>query len=286
MQAVKWMHTVRLGVLAGLVLVSNGVSAQTPPSSGGAQIQGPGQVVVAGTVPDEATRIAVITRLRELYGAERVVDQLSLGSVVAPPQWSQHVQKLLSPSLKQVSHGQLSVQGQTVDLKGEVGNEAVRQQLASEMAQSLNPTYTVRNGLRVAVQEQAVVDQALANRIRLHTSDGLQGLTGPDHVYDLILCNPPYVNSASMAALPAEYQAEPALALAGGDDGMDFIRSLLHDAPSRMREHAVLVLEIGNERDYFEAAFPTLEVVWLETSAGYDQVLLVTREALAMWQQH
>ena len=61
---------------------------------------------------------------------------------------------------------------------------------------------------------------------------------------------------------------------------MDFIRSLLHDAPSRMREHAVLVLEIGNERDYFEAAFPTLEVVWLETSAGYDQVLLVTREAL------
>ncbi len=165
MQAVKWMHTVRLGVLAGLVLVSNGVSAQTAPTAGGAQIQGPGQVVVAGTVPDEATRIAVITRLRELYGAERVVDQLSLGSVVAPPQWSQHVQKLLSPSLKQVSHGQLSVQGQTVDLKGEVGNEAVRQQLASEMAQSLNPTYTVRNGLRVAVQEQAVVDQALANRI-------------------------------------------------------------------------------------------------------------------------
>ena len=138
----------------------------------------------------------------------------------------------------------------------------------------------------LAVARINVDKHALTDRIRLHTSDGLQGLTGPDHVYDLILCNPPYVNSASMAALPAEYQAEPALALAGGDDGMDFIRSLLHDAPSRMREHAVLVLEIGNERDYFEAAFPTLEVVWLETSAGYDQVLLVTREALAMWQQH
>ena len=138
----------------------------------------------------------------------------------------------------------------------------------------------------LAVARINVDKHALADRITLHTSDGLQGLTGPDHVYDLILCNPPYVNSASMAALPAEYQAEPALALAGGDDGMDFIRSLLHDAPSRMREHAVLVLEIGNERDYFEAAFPTLEVVWLETSAGYDQVLLVTREALAMWQQH
>ena len=132
----------------------------------------------------------------------------------------------------------------------------------------------------LAVARINVEKHGLEDRIKPIESDGLQGLTGPDHVYDLILCNPPYVNSASMAALPAEYQAEPALALAGGDDGMDFIRCLLHEAPSRMREHAVLVLEIGNERDYFEAAFPALDVVWLETSAGYDQVLLVTREAL------
>jgi ribosomal protein L3 glutamine methyltransferase len=83
-----------------------------------------------------------------------------------------------------------------------------------------------------------------------------------------------------MAALPAEYRAEPELALAGGADGMDFIRQLFADAPSRMSDQAVLVLEIGNERDYFEAAFPQLEVVWLETSAGEDQVLLVTRTAL------
>ena len=78
----------------------------------------------------------------------------------------------------------------------------------------------------------------------------------------------------------AEYRAEPELALAGGPDGMDFVRQLFADAPSRMSERAVLVLEIGNERDYFEAAFPQLEVVWLETSAGEDQVLLVTRDAL------
>jgi ribosomal protein L3 glutamine methyltransferase len=84
-----------------------------------------------------------------------------------------------------------------------------------------------------------------------------------------------------MAALPAEYRAEPALALAGGADGMDFIRALLRDAPARMSEHAVLVLEIGNEQANFEAAFPQLEPVWLETSAGDDQVLLLTREALA-----
>ena len=117
----------------------------------------------------------------------------------------------------------------------------------------------------------------MAERVHLVVSDGLAAVTGP---YDLILCNPPYVNADSMATLPAEYRAEPTLALAGGADGMDFIRSLLRDAPKHMSENAVLVLEIGNERVHFEAAFPQLEVVWLETSAGEDQVLLVTRAAL------
>ena len=117
----------------------------------------------------------------------------------------------------------------------------------------------------------------LQDRITLKTSDGLSALPGP---YDLILCNPPYVNAQSMAALPAEYLAEPEMALAGGSDGMDFIRQLLRDAPSRLSEQGVLVLEIGNERPYFEAAFPDLPVFWLQTSAGDDQVLLVTREAL------
>ena len=129
----------------------------------------------------------------------------------------------------------------------------------------------------LAVARINVDKHDLAGRITLHTSDGLAALTGP---YDLILCNPPYVNSSSMAALPAEYQAEPVLALAGGTDGMDFIRQLLRDAPARMAEHAVMVLEIGNERAYFDAAFPTLEAIWLETSAGDDQVLLLTRAAI------
>ena len=129
----------------------------------------------------------------------------------------------------------------------------------------------------LAVARINVDKHDLAGRITLHTSDGLAALTGP---YDLILCNPPYVNASSMAALPAEYQAEPVLALAGGADGMDFIRQLLRDAPARMAEHAVMVLEIGNERAYFDAAFPTLEAIWLETSAGDDQVLLLTRAAI------
>jgi ribosomal protein L3 glutamine methyltransferase len=83
-----------------------------------------------------------------------------------------------------------------------------------------------------------------------------------------------------MDALPAEYRAEPELALAGGTDGMDFVRQLFKDAPARMSEQAVLVLEIGNEVDHFIAAFPELEVAWLATSAGEDQVLLITRQAL------
>ncbi len=117
----------------------------------------------------------------------------------------------------------------------------------------------------------------LQERMALVLSDGLDACAGP---WDLILCNPPYVNSQSMQALAPEYRAEPELALAGGADGMDFIRLLLRDAPTRMSRHGVLVLEIGHERAHFEAAFPHLEPVWLSTSAGDDQVLLLTTESL------
>lgn len=117
----------------------------------------------------------------------------------------------------------------------------------------------------------------LHDRIALVQSDGLAACPGP---WDLILCNPPYVNAQSMAALPAEYRAEPELALAGGEDGMDFVRALLRDAPHCLNPQGVLVLEIGNERAFFEAAFPWLEPVWLSTSAGDDQVLLLTREMI------
>jgi len=126
-----------------------------------------------------------------------------------------------------------------------------------------------------------VARHGLRERITLLHSNALQAVRGP---YDLILCNPPYVNAASMARLPAEYRAEPRIALdgntQGGADGMDFVRDLLRHAPSVLSEHGVLVLEIGNEREHFESAFAALEAVWLETSAGQDQVLLLTRDAL------
>jgi ribosomal protein L3 glutamine methyltransferase len=137
------------------------------------------------------------------------------------------------------------------------------------------------SGDALAVAAINVERHHLHDRVRLLQSDGLTGLT---QSYDLILCNPPYVNAESMAALPPEYLAEPAIALdgnqAGGLDGMDFVRTLLRDAPRVMNPGAVLVLEIGNERTFFETAFPTLQAIWLDTSAGEDQVLLLTRDAL------
>ncbi|MCB1995079.1 MAG: 50S ribosomal protein L3 N(5)-glutamine methyltransferase [Burkholderiaceae bacterium] len=133
----------------------------------------------------------------------------------------------------------------------------------------------------LAVAELNLQRHHLEERITLRQGDGLAAARG---AYDLVLCNPPYVNRASMAALPAEFRAEPALALdgnfAGGDDGMDFVRRLLGGAARHMTPQAVLVLEIGHERAHFEAAFPKLETVWLSTSAGEDQVLLLTRSAI------
>ena len=137
----------------------------------------------------------------------------------------------------------------------------------------------------LAVARINVDKHALADRIQLLASDGLSApelkAAGPFH---LILCNPPYVNADSMAALPQEYLAEPFMALdgnhAGSRDGMDFIRGLLAQATEHLAPGGVLVLEIGNERENFEAAFPQLEVVWLDTSAGDDQVLLISLDAL------
>ncbi|MGA8515699.1 MAG: 50S ribosomal protein L3 N(5)-glutamine methyltransferase [Burkholderiaceae bacterium] len=129
----------------------------------------------------------------------------------------------------------------------------------------------------LAVAQINIDKHQLGTRIKTIASDGLAQCTGP---YDLVLCNPPYVNSHSMATLPAEYLAEPQIALAGGADGMDFIRPLLRDLPDKMSAQGVLVLEIGNEREHFERAFPDLEPIWLETTAGEDQVLLLTKEDL------
>lgn len=125
----------------------------------------PGQVVITGTVPDDASKASVLGKLREVYGADKVVDQLSVGAVVMPPNWNAYVQKLVGPNLKLISRGQFKVDGNVVSMRGEVSNEAQKQQIASDVASALNPSYIVNNGLRVTTSDQGVLDQTLANRV-------------------------------------------------------------------------------------------------------------------------
>lgn len=169
-----------------LLLAACGFAACAAAVAAGADTPAPGKVVVSGTVPDEATRQAVLTRAREVFGVDRVVDQLGVGNLVAPPNWTSYLQRIISPDLKQVSRGQISVSGNVIDIKGEVGNEAVRQQIVSELSTRLNTTYTVRNGLRVGAAGQDQVDQALTNRtIEFETGNSTLTPTGRQ-VLDLL----------------------------------------------------------------------------------------------------
>jgi len=128
------------------------------------------------------------------------------------------------------------------------------------------------------VARRNVDEYGLQDRLTLHHSNLFDAL--PEVAYDVIVCNPPYVNSQSMDELPDEYRHEPSLALAGGTDGMDLVRRILQAAPRYLSSEGVLVLEIGHERDHFEAAFPELEPIWLDTETASDQILLLTREQL------
>jgi ribosomal protein L3 glutamine methyltransferase len=164
----------------------------------------------------------------------------------------------------------LSEQTQTVlDLCTGNGSLAVLAAMAYEDVSVLGTDLSA-DALQVAARN--VERLGLQDRIRLAQGDGFAAAPGR---YDLILCNPPYVNSQSMDALPAEFRAEPGMALAGGRDGMDFIRGLLLHARAHLGKHGVLVLEVGHERQHFHDAFPRLPVVGLPTSVGDDQVLLI-----------
>jgi OOP family OmpA-OmpF porin len=130
-----------------------------------AQAQATAPIVVSGTVADDASKAALLARLRAVYGADRIVDQLAVGRVSMPANWNDHVGKLIGPNLKLISRGQLQVDGTSVSLRGDVASEAQRTQIASDIALALDPGYTVNNGLRVAASEQGMLDAALANRI-------------------------------------------------------------------------------------------------------------------------
>jgi len=152
----------RAATCAFALAFAGAAAAQTTaPAPASAQ---PGQVMASGTVPDEATKAAVLAKLREVYGADKVVDQIAVGPVAMPANWNAYVQKLITPDLRQISRGQLKIDGSNVTLRGEVANEALRTRIAGDVAANLNPTYTVNNGLRVSAAEQALLDNTLANR--------------------------------------------------------------------------------------------------------------------------
>ena len=156
-------------VLVASLLVSllgpAGANAQDGPASTPAPGRAGGKVVVGGVVPDEVTRTAILARVRELYGAERVVDQLGVDKLAAPPNWTDHVRSVLDADLKQVTQGQLRIAGSVVEVSGNVDSETIRTQLLNHIAMQLNnPTYTVRDGLRVGAPSQQLLDATLAQR--------------------------------------------------------------------------------------------------------------------------
>lgn len=154
--------TTRISSLVLAVGVTALAHAQPPAAAAAAK-----PVVVSGTVPDEATRSAILQRVREVYGSDRqVVDQLGVAKISAPQSWAPQVARLITPELRQVTQGELRIHGTTIEIEGQVANAAQQQKLGSQLNGALvNTTYSVRNGLRVGSGGQAQLDAALADRI-------------------------------------------------------------------------------------------------------------------------
>jgi ribosomal protein L3 glutamine methyltransferase len=130
----------------------------------------------------------------------------------------------------------------------------------------------------LAVAERNIRKYKLEGRVNPIESDLYQNV--PFKKYDLIVTNPPYVNAESMSKLPEEYLREPQIALAGGTDGMDLVRKIVEGAVDYLTPEGILIVEIGNEREYAEAAFGHMGPTWLTTSAGDDMVFMLTAEQL------
>lgn len=130
----------------------------------------------------------------------------------------------------------------------------------------------------LAVARRNVDDYGLESRVNLIESDAFAAVPGKR--YDVIISNPPYVNAESMANLPEEFLREPVLALASGEDGLDFTRILLREAGDHLNPGGLLVVEIGNNRDELEQAFPDTPFTWLDTAAGDGFVFMLRKEEL------
>lgn len=134
------------------------------------------------------------------------------------------------------------------------------------------------SGPALQVARRNIRAYALRDRLNLMKSDLFQSVTAKQ--YDLIICNPPYVNAASMRRLPSEFRSEPAMALASGQDGLDTTRRILREAKDYLSSGGLLIVEIGHNRAALERAFPQIAFTWLNVSAGDGYVFLLTREQL------
>lgn len=157
--AAAWLAGAALAA-AALVHAQPAAPLAPPPAAAAAK------VVVSGAVPDEASRALILARVRELYGADRVVDQLGVGRLAAPPNWSQQVARLITPELRRVTQGQLRIEGNLVEIAGQVDSAATQAQVVQGLGSLLgNPTYAVRDALSIGTSGQQALDAALARRI-------------------------------------------------------------------------------------------------------------------------
>ena len=130
----------------------------------------------------------------------------------------------------------------------------------------------------LAVATINVTEHGVADRVRLLRGDLFK--PAGDSVYDVILCNPPYVDAQGMARLPQEYRREPRLALAAGADGLDIVRRILREARAHLTDEGGLLCEIGRCRPALEASFPDTRFLWLDTAASSGEVFWLPAAAL------
>ena len=232
-------------------------------------------------LPDEITKVLAVIerRVRERLPAAYITREAWLGEcrfyvderAIVP---RSHIAELIDEGFTAWLSGPEQVTN-ALDLCTGSGCLAILLALAFPRA-AIDAADISADALEVA--RRNVEDYGLSERVRLVQSDLFDGLAGER--YQLIVSNPPYVDEASMRCLPEEYRHEPALALAGGKDGLDFVRRLLAQVRKRLAPGGILVIEVGSGRHAVEEAFPDLQPTWLETRVGGDQVFLLERDQL------